>query len=146
MDREAPTQSLSSYCLQISTWSFGGLRGAAVELLHLRPVNTVGERVARDALSTEAVEEVEGLGLDLVRAVLVKVGDATVDEVLVVLLAAALDGAVEVVLVQAADLVTDVNDTLDEALVDGVGAVRVSGVRGGGIVRRGMGEGVGRQR
>lgn len=130
MDREAPTQSLSSYCLQISTWSFGGLRGAAVKLLHLRPVNTVGERVAGDALSAEAVEEVEGLGLDLVRAVLVEVGNATVDEVLVVLLAAALDGAVEVVLVQTADLVTDVDDTLDEALVDRVGAVRVSGVRG----------------
>lgn len=92
------------------------------ELLHLRPVDTVGERVARDAVGAEAVEEVEGLGLDLVRAVLLKVGNATVDQVLVVLLAAALDRAVEVVLVQAADLVTDVNDTLDEALVNRVGA------------------------
>lgn len=102
--------------------SFGGLRGAAEERLRLRPVDTVGERVAGDAVGAELVEEVEGLGLNPVRAVLLEVGNATVDEVLVVLGAAALDRAVEVVLVQAADLVADVDDTLDEALVDRVGA------------------------
>lgn len=101
-------------------------------MLHLGPVDTVGERVARNAVGAEAVEEIEGLGLDLVRAVLLEVRDTTVNQVLVVLLAAALDGAVEVVLVQAADLVSDVNDTLDEALVDRVGAGELAELEGFG--------------
>lgn len=89
----------------------------------LGPVDSGGKLVARDSLGTQLVEEAVGLASDLVGTVLREIAQAPRNEIVAILVASALDGRVQVASVsETANVIADVDNGLDEAGVDRVGA------------------------